>query len=651
MFLTIRSLFRKSMVFKLRMTNSIIILTAYIAVAVIVSFVYHSIMVMREKQVMEVYLKNTLNSVDNKIKDFSRVSLVAFSDDITLDILQNIDNYTLNQRLSSLEYLRSLYTKLISIRNDIMGVYLFNENQLIFSQNTTNHVVKTNYPMESYIEDLRNMEAQSRYGEANHRMMITTQPAFLLEKAVEDQFDDPYEYHCIAILREIKTFYPNQRIGHILLIAPVSVLRDTLSEFREAHFSCLLLDKDGTVVFSKSITELGNVSAINENEFTGYLTETSGIAAGIWEGKKSIIGWMKSTYSGIVLLTATPVFYINRNTLIFISIISAIFAGAIVFVLLLTGRFTKSIINPIHYLSEAMANFSRENIQEELQISSEDEVGQLTDTFNTMKKTINELIFTEYENNIKLKTLQLQQKEAQLKTLQGQINPHFLYNTLDNIRVKAALNGDSDVSEMIMLLVDFFRGNLTASSGFVPISREIQLIKVYLALMQYRYPNLSSEFHIDNELLSIEIPSFILQPIVENSLVHGLKSNNYNGKIIISLSRDEIDNEFVLIKISDNGTGFSDTSRKSVNRLLHTMETEVSGDDDHVGVANVDQRLKLFFSMDCGLFFEDNPSGGVTAIIRIKEQAHNLYLDHLKTSTVLPDTVIKTKQEDKHVKN
>ena len=99
MFLTISSLFKKSMVFKLRMTNSIIILFSYIAVVAVVSIVYHSIMETREKQVMEVYLKNTLSSVDNKIKDFSRVSLVAFSDDITLDILQNIDAYTFIQKL------------------------------------------------------------------------------------------------------------------------------------------------------------------------------------------------------------------------------------------------------------------------------------------------------------------------------------------------------------------------------------------------------------------------------------------------------------------------------------------------------------------------------------------------------------------------
>jgi sensor histidine kinase YesM len=212
---------------------------------------------------------------------------------------------------------------------------------------------------------------------------------------------------------------------------------------------------------------------------------------------------------------------------------------------------------------------------------------------------------------------------------------------LDNIRVKAALSGDSEVSEMIMLRADFFRSNMAASSNLVPISKELHLIRVYLSIMQYRYPNLYSEFLIDEDLLSIEMPGFILQPIVENSLIHGLKSINYNGKIVISLSRDITRSEFILIKISDNGVGFNDTTRKSIERLLHARETIPSRDDSHVGIANVDQRLKLFYSPDCGLVFEDNPSGGVTAVIKIKEQVDNLGFAQMKINAAALDAAVK----------
>jgi hypothetical protein len=135
------------MIFKLVVTNGGIILLAFTIMGVIVSMVYHSIVVSREKQTMEVYLRNTLESVDNKIKDLSRVSLIAFSDDVTLDILQHIDSYTYAQRLKSLDYLKSLWTKLISVRNDITGVNLFNDEELIFYHTTTNHVTRNYYPI------------------------------------------------------------------------------------------------------------------------------------------------------------------------------------------------------------------------------------------------------------------------------------------------------------------------------------------------------------------------------------------------------------------------------------------------------------------------------------------------------------------------
>jgi sensor histidine kinase YesM len=471
--------------------------------------------------------------------------------------------------------------------------------------------------MGEFIERLRLIEAQPVSGRANHRMVFATQPGFLLTGRIDDPFMDPFENHCIGIIREIRTFSPNRRIGHILLTAPVSALRETLSEFSEAHFFCLLLDKNGTIMFSEDALDLGQ-------GFSGWgdlQTLPPRIFNGDYKGEKSIIARMNSSYSGVTLLTVAPLKYLYRNTLFFSGILAVIFAAATAVVLILTGKFSRNIINPIHCLSEAMAGFSRENIAEELPVGSEDEVGQLTAAFNTMKKTINDLIFTEYENKIKLRTLQLQQKEAQLNNLQGQINPHFLYNTLDNIRVKAALNGDSEVAEMIMLLVDLFRENMGTSTHMVPISKEIHLIRVYLALMQYRYPNLQTEFRIEEELEEVEMPSFILQPIVENSLLHGLKSVNYKGKIIISLSRDPDMPELALIKIFDNGAGFNEKSRRQVEKLLKGIDGNVT--HSHIGIANVQERLRLYYSDSCGLFFEENSDGGVTAVIKIREMADN----------------------------
>jgi sensor histidine kinase YesM len=613
------------MIFKLIVTNSGIIFLAFTIMGIIVSMVYHSIVVSREKQTMEVYLRNTLESVDNKIKDMSRVSLIAFSDDITLDILQHIDSYGYAQRLRSQDYLKSLWTKLISIRNDITGVYLFNDEELIFYQTTTLHVVKSNYPMNNFIARLEAAEAMPVYGTANHRLKIATQPEFLMYNYNDkiDPFNDPYENFCVNMIREVRTFSPNKRIGHILLVAPVSAFKETLGEFNDSNFSSLLFDREGTVIFSEGVSKLGQNLEFLDPEIYATLAGQTGIFTGYFDGKKSLIAYRKSPYSGISLLTAMPLRYVYQNTFFFISILILIYAAVTSLVIILTGKFTRNIIAPIHALSTAMVNFSKETVKEHLPVDSEDEAGQLTAAFNTMKKTIDRLIFAEYEYTIKLKTMQLRQKEAQLENLRTQINPHFLYNTLDNIRIKAALNGDTETAEMIMLLVEFFRCSMEEITHLVPIAHEIKLLRIYLALMAYRYPKLESFFEIDEDLLSIRMPSFILQPIVENCLHHGLKSVNYRGKIHVSLIRDYAQQDIVQIKISDNGKGLDENARKRIAGMLREAESDTMPGGGHIGIANVERRLRMFYSPPGGLFFEDNPQGGLTVIIKLKEQPDN----------------------------
>jgi sensor histidine kinase YesM len=267
-----------------------------------------------------------------------------------------------------------------------------------------------------------------------------------------------------------------------------------------------------------------------------------------------------------------------------------------------------------------MENFTIENTGQQLPVTSEDEAGRLTEAFNAMSKTIHELIITEYENTIKLKTMQLRQKEAQLENLRNQINPHFLYNTLDNIRIKAALGGDKETAEMIMLLVEFFRGNMEVTT-LTPIAHEIKLIRIYLALMRYRYPDLEAVFEIDEDLQSIEMPGFILQPIVENSLLHGLKSVNYRGRIIISLAADKAREDLLILTVADNGKGLDTEARRNLAGILNGSETNKESGDMHIGILNVQQRLRMFYSEGCGLFFQDNPEGGVRVVIKIKKNA------------------------------
>jgi sensor histidine kinase YesM len=467
--------------------------------------------------------------------------------------------------------------------------------------------------MKGFIRWMEETEAKPAVGNFNYRMIASFEPDFLQYSLTYNHFST----YCIYIIREIKTFNPYTRIGHILLTMPVSALKEPLAQFSDSNFSYLLVHPDGNIIYSDDETGFGEKFSILEPRINLKLEAGSGFFTGIYRGQKSMISYKTSDYSGITLVTATPLTFIYRNAYLFLTVLIAIFSIGVFIVVALSWRYTKTIIKPIHLLSAVMSNFSKENIRVQLPVTREDEAGKLTEAFNTMTKKISDLIFSEYESTIKLRTAELRQKETQLQYLRAQINPHFLYNTLDNIRIKAALNNDNDVADMIMLLVEFFRGNMEQNSHAVPIAHELNLIEIYLNLMRYRYPNLKVEFDLDGELKDIEIPSMILQPIVENSLLHGLKSVNYKGKITISVYRDKIQKDIIIITISDNGKGISREVREKLEKSF--METESDKKQSHIGIINIQQRLRMFYPAGCGLFYEDNPEGGVCVVIKIKD--------------------------------
>jgi sensor histidine kinase YesM len=566
---------------------------------------------MEEKRIMEIYIHSALAMADNKLKDMARVSLAAFSDQTTQDILRNIDHYSESRKTESFDFLRKLYTSLISLRKDIEGVYLFNEEELVFYQHQQNFIPKTDYNILSFIALMRTIEARPSSGEQNYRIFISGQPDFLWTRPGLG----PYSDTCIYIVREVKTFLPNERIGHIALVSPVSVLKETMADFSLSPFSFVLYVDDGTVMYSD------NESFVAKNINTIYsrvkfdALGTRGTYSDVFQGARSLISFQTSSYSGITLAAFVPLSYIYRHTVTLCLIFIPLFAAAVVIIIILTRKYTKDAVRPVILLSESMAKFSRDNICPPLPVDSEDEAGVLTKSFNSMITTIKDLIFLEYEKTIEIKNIQLKQKETQLRFLFSQINPHFLYNTLDNIRIRAALAGNQDVADMIMLLVDFFRSNLETSAQFVSIEKELNLIKVYLELVCFRYPNLQIEFNIDKTLLAVEMPSFILQPLVENSLLHGLRSRNYQGKITISLYEDT--GKTVILAVSDNGIGLDGSSRKRIEKMLEAEDIDSVQSEHHIGIINVVQRLRMFYDGGRVLSYEDNPEGGVTAIMKI----------------------------------
>ena len=216
---------------------------------------------------------------------------------------------------------------------------------------------------------------------------------------------------------------------------------------------------------------------------------------------------------------------------------------------------------------------------------------------------------------------ELTEQKMSMLYLKSQVNPHFLYNTLDTIRIQAQLNGDTKVADLLMRLVDFFRRSVKVDRPMVTLDDEMELLEAYMELMCYRYPELQCEYDIDPELGGAQVPNFILQPIVENSLLHGLKNKGYRGEVRISAAR--VGDGRLEICVRDTGSGFAEGRKAAIDEMLRAYAKQppkLSGNS--IGILNVQKRIKLLCGREYGLSYTENETCGVTAhiLLPLKEE-------------------------------
>ena len=214
---------------------------------------------------------------------------------------------------------------------------------------------------------------------------------------------------------------------------------------------------------------------------------------------------------------------------------------------------------------------------------------------------------------------ELVEQKMSMLYLKSQVNPHFLYNTLDSIRIRAQLSGDKEVADLLMRLVDFFRLSVKVNKQMVSLDEELELLEAYMELMCSRYPQLEVEYDIDPDLPETLVPNFILQPIVENSLLHGLKNKGYQGRVRISALK--VNESQFEIQVRDTGTGFAPGEKDRVEAMLRNYaRTPAKLEGNSIGILNVQKRIKLLCGRECGLSYTENETGGLTAHLLLPVQ-------------------------------
>ncbi|MBS4208694.1 sensor histidine kinase [Bacillus sp. FJAT-50079] len=271
----------------------------------------------------------------------------------------------------------------------------------------------------------------------------------------------------------------------------------------------------------------------------------------------------------------------------------ALFSASFFIVLLFSLLFSENITKPIYQLTKAAHEIALGKLDgEEINYYKKDELGFLTATFNKMRKDLIEL-FTQIQEKSEQEQLI---KEMELKSLQSQINPHFLFNTLNTIGKLAYIEGSDRVQNLIMSLSKLLRYNLSKLEKPVKLKDELHVVQDYFFIQKTRFgPRVNFVVSVDEECLSLNIPILTLQPIVENAFIHGVESLESEGLIEIV---GHADSEQVILKIIDNGVGISEETKQSLINSAHTQKHASTGHSTGLGLGNVIRRLQLFYQCE-----------------------------------------------------
>lgn len=259
------------------------------------------------------------------------------------------------------------------------------------------------------------------------------------------------------------------------------------------------------------------------------------------------------------------------------------------------------IIRPIKKLLAAMHSFETGNFDSYISFHYKDEIGQLGNGYNEMVKSLAELIDRVY-------VLQIREQEAELNVLQSQINPHFLYNTLDSIYWKTLARGENEIAEMVWTLSNLFRTSLSKGNRYETVTHEFQFLEQYLRLQQLRYGSkISYQIELDENAKNRFIPKLILQPIIENAIYHGLEPKSSNGYVKVN---GAFEKDKLHFQITDNGVGI-ESEVLSALREGTNLSTTTGGYALH----NVRERLRIIYQNNFTMTITSDKGVGTTVTL------------------------------------
>lgn len=541
-------------------------------------------------------------NLDRLMKDYERLSLMPLYDEMVLKILSKYDGEMGSATwASSDDYMKmKLYTSAQAYdRAEIRGIHFVSNSGILFS-NVDSMAVES-------VWDGRQDEWFDEVSRSDGAWMLV--PPHMPSYYSGGNATEPY----ITAARMIREPNTLKRLGYILIDIKLDAFRNILSNLNfEQDASLIIMDAQKRLLFErKSGSGISAYEDLLQHDQLRKYGSNQKIELG---DQQYLYVQHHSDYSGLSVISLTPIKVIQKESreLWKYTLVFAVLCLAIV--TLLAVAISYRITRPLIELKKKMVGVEQGDFNKRVSTFGNDEFGQLGRGFNKMMEEINRLFNEVF-------VLGIREKEAELSALQSQINPHFIYNTLESISMMAIRKNNVEVSDMVSALGKLLRYTIDKVDRLIPLKEEIRFVQSYVQIQQLRYGGrLRVEYEIDDDIVDIHIPKLILQPLVENALYHGIDGEERGGTIWISALRFE--NE-LLITVRDDGKGLTETEIEELNTKIRTQPSYQSWrrEGQHgLGLSNIAQRIMFIYGEQGDLTVDGSLGQGLAVTITIRLQ-------------------------------
>ena len=592
--------------YKFMLSHFILVLVPTLVIALLIYNQLSGVILSNTVHSEQTLSRQTVSSIESSIAQVDAASLTIISDAFFKNMLQD-DNETIKQKLSSdptfvndtISFLNSSSALIDDLNITDVKIYLDLPYKELYSNTSF-----SSYNIFRPISDIAGSYWHGIFSSTNDRMLVC--PTLYLTPSEAQMFGE------FSVARKIN--YSNSTstdaAAYVVVYFSKSNIDSILKKNISITDSATYLVNGRNTLVSSSNPYLSGKYFMRYEEVASRIPDTTKFETRTFASQKAYIGYKEVSGTDWFMVSVIPVDSVlnqNRNILWVFGVLYFIFLGIAYFI---SVKLSNSIARRISSVIKQMKLVEGGKPKPLARKLEHDEIGDLIDTYNYMSNEINNLMNKEVKaaNDLRI---------SEFKALQSQINPHFLYNTLDMINWLSKSGKSEEVSAAVQALSKFYKLTLGKGNIIVSIGEELSHVSLYVQLQNMRYKDKIHYFvDVPDDLLDYEIPKFVLQPIVENSIQHGIfGKESKEGNIVIT---GWAEGEDIVFIVSDDGIGVPPEK----------TETILSGKGDssigsNIGIYNTHKRLQLYYDKSYGLTYRSSETTGTEVEIRIPARKYD----------------------------